>query len=156
MKMLISMVLTLGIILFASRFMMGDMMDIPGLTGAANDAEKGLGELGNAVVKEDVTVYQWTDAEGVTHFGGTPPTGQGAYEKKEIRASTNVLQAQKLAEEEPEEPRNKSQIAKIGSVYTPEGVKDLVTDTKDLQKQLNERVAEQDKILNDIMGSNKN
>ena len=155
MKMLISMVLTLGVILFASRFMMGEMMDIPGLSGVAKDAEKGLGELGNAVVKDDVTVYQWTDANGVTHFGGTPPTGQGAYEKKEIRASTNVLQSQKLAEEEPEEPNNKSQIAKVGNLYTPEGVKDLVSDTKDLQQQLNERMAEQDKILNDIMG-NKN
>ena len=155
MKMLISMVLTLGIILFASQYMLGGLGNIPGFSGASSDSEKGLGELGNAVVKQDVTVYQWTDEQGVTHFGSAPPTGQGEYEKKEISANTNVIQAHKSAEAEEEEQTSGPRVAKVGSVYSPEGVKDLMDNTKDLQKQLNDRMAEQEKIMNDIMGEKK-
>ncbi len=155
MKMLISMVLTLGIILFASQYMLGGLGKIPGFSGAGENAEKGLGELGNAVVKQDVTVYQWTDEHGVTHFGSAPPTGQGAYEKKEISANTNVMQALKTGDEEEDEPVSGPRVATVGSVYSPEGVKDLMDNTKDLQKQLNERMAEQEKMMNDIMGEKK-
>ncbi len=155
MKMLISMVLTLGIILFASQYMLGGMGNIPGFSGSGSDAKKGLGELGNAVLEKDVTVYQWTDDQGVTHFGSAPPTGQGEYEKKEISANTNVMQALKPTDEEEEEPEQGPRIAKVGSVYSPEGVKDLMDNTKDLQKQLNERMAEQEKMMNDIMGNKK-
>jgi len=155
MKMLISMVLVLGIMMFAGRFLMpggGGLQDFLG--GAGGDAETGLGGLGNATVKEDVTVYQWTDDQGVTHFGAHPPTGQGSYEKKEILADSNVMQALKPAEEE-EEKEKPSRVTRIGSVYSPEGVKDLMTDANDLKDQMNDRMAEQEKMLNDIMKTKK-
>ena len=151
MKMLISMLFTLGIILFASQYMLKNMGGIPGFNGApTGDASEGLKDLGNAVLDKDVTVYQWTDSAGVTHYGGTPPSGQGQYEKKTIHSNTNVMQAQKIAEEE-EEPAQQGRVARIGSLYSPSGVKGLIDDTKGLQDQINQRTADQEKLLNNIM-----
>ncbi len=157
MKMLVSMVLTMGILLFGAHYAMkGGIPGIPGLPGAgSNNGPKGLSQMGNPTVDEDVTVYTWTDEQGVTHFGSTPPTNQGAYEKKEILANTNVVQALKPGEEEEEKPAQGGKVAHISKVYSPEGVKDLMQETSDLQQQLNERMAEQDKMLQDIMGGKK-
>jgi len=151
MKMLISMLFTLGIILFASQYMLKNMGGIPGFSSTPSDnVTEGIKDLGNAVLDKDVTVYQWTDSAGVTHYGGTPPTGQGQYEKKTIHSNTNVMQAHKIAEEE-EETVQQPRVASVGSVYSPEGVKDLMDDTKGLQEQMNQRMADQEKLLNDIM-----
>jgi Domain of unknown function (DUF4124) len=151
MKMLISMLFTLGIILFASQYMLKNMGGIPGFNNdSSGGPTEGLKDLGNAVLDKDVTVYQWTDSAGVTHYGGTPPTGQGQYEKKMIHSNTNVMQAHKIAEEE-EEPEQRARVARVGSLYSPEGVKDLMGDAKGLQDQLNQRTADQEKLLNDIM-----
>jgi len=155
MKMLISMLLTAGIILFSAQYMLKNMGGIPGMNnipgmGSAENAAKGIGELGNAVLDKEVTVYQWTDSAGVKHYGGTPPTGQGQYEKKTIHSNTNIMQAQRQVEAE-EEPVQRSRVARIGSVYSPEGVKGLMDDAKGLQEQMNQRGAEQEKLLNEIM-----
>jgi len=151
MKMLVSMLFTLGIILFASQYMMKNMGGIPGFNNApSSGAAEGLKDLGNAVLDKDVTVYQWTDSDGVTHYGGTPPTGQGQYEKKTIHSNTNVMQAQKQVEAK-EEPVQRSRVARIGSVYSPEGIKGLMDDTKGLKDQMNQRAADQEKLLNEIM-----
>jgi len=151
MKMLIGMLLTAGVILFSSQYMLKNMGGIPGFNmgGASGEATKGLEELGNAVIQKDVTVYQWTDSSGVTHYGGTPPTGQGQYEKKMIHANTNVMDAHKIAEEE-ETPKEQSRMARVGSLYSPEGVKGLMDDATGLQEQLNQRMEEQQKLLDSI------
>jgi len=151
MKMLISMLFTLGIILFASQYMLKDMGGIPGFNNSpTGEVTEGIKDLGNVVLDKDVTVYQWTDSAGVTHYGGTPPTGQGQYEKKTIHSNTNVMQAHKIAEEEEKEVQ-RPRVASVGSLYSPSGVKDLMDDTKGLQEQMNQRAADQEKILNDIM-----
>ncbi len=153
MKMLISMVITMGVLLFGARFMLSGSDGVMDIFNNNEGAPKGIGELGNAVVKQDVTIYQWTDAEGVTHYGSAPPTNQGAYEKKEIRANTNVIQAHKTQEEAAEDEQ-RPRVAKIGNPYSPEGIKDMIETTKDLQQQLNERAADQEKIMQDLMGKN--
>jgi len=152
MKMLISMVLTMGIILFASQYLLngGTAGFMPFGAGSGDDTPKGIEDIGNAILDKDVTVYQWKDAQGVTHYGGTPPTGQGAYSKKEIRANTNIVQAHKTVEEE-EEPVQRSRMAKVGSVYSPEGIKDLMDDTTDLKDTLNQRAADQEKLMESIL-----
>lgn len=147
-KLLLKAGVALGVLFVAYRFFLPGMGGFQ-LPGMGDKAATGIKDLGNAVVEKDVTVYQWTDEQGVTHFGGTPPTGQGSYEKKEIRANTNVMQAMKQAEEE-EAPEERSRIARIGKAYTPEGVKDLMQDAKDVQKQMEDRAAEQQKILDEL------
>jgi len=151
MKMLISMLFTLGIILFSSQYMLKNMGGIPGFNSSpTGDVTEGIKDLGNAVLEKDVTVYQWTDSAGVTHYGGTPPSGQGQYETKTIHSNANVMQAHKITEEE-EKPEQRPRVASVGSLYSPEGVKGLMDDAKGLQDQMNQRQADQEKLLNDIM-----
>ncbi len=151
MKMLISMVLALGIGLFASQYMLKGMGGIPGFGGESEPASSGLNNLGNALNDENVTVYQWIDAQGVTHYGSTPPTGQGSYEIKQIQANANLMQAHKSRPEEEEADTQRPKVAKVGSLYTPEGVKGMMDDASKLQEQMNQRTAEQEKMMQDIM-----
>ena len=148
-KLLLKAGVTLGVLFIAYRFL------VPGMGGFqlpdfANKASESLGNVSDAVTEpEEVTVYQWTDEHGVTHFGGIPPTGQGAYETKEIRANANVLQRVKTPQEE-EEEKQASQVSKVGNPYSPEGVKNLIDDAKDIQKQMDERKSATDEILNNL------
>lgn len=156
-KLLLKAGVTLGVMFIGYKFILGGMsgMSLPGLSDLEDAVPDGLGELGNAVIEKDVTVYQWTDSQGVTHFGGTPPTGQGAYESKVISANTNLMKAQKVAEIEEEEKPKGSRITRVGSVYSPEGVKDVVDDAKDLQKMMDDRMEQQEELLNNIKGNSE-
>ncbi len=156
-KLLIKAGVTLGIVFFGYKFILsGDSgFKLPWVSDVADEASKGINELGNAIVKKDVTVYQWVDANGITQFGGTPPTGQGEYNKKQIRASTNVMQAFQSPSKEAEEPKQKSRVARVGSVYSPEGVKNMMDDAGNVTEQMNERMAEQEKLLNELMNQQK-
>lgn len=151
MKMLISMVLTLGVVLFASQYMLKGMGGIPGFGGTSEPASSGLNNLGNALRDEDVTVYQWTDEQGVTHYGSTPPTGQGSYQVKQIQANANLMQAHKSPAEEEEADTQGPKVAKVGTLYTPEGVKGMMDDASQLQEQMNKRVEEQEKMMQELM-----
>ena len=149
-KLLLKAGVTLGVLFIAYQYMLPGMgeggFQMPGVV---DKASKGLGELGEPLVEKDVTVYQWIDKDGVTHFGGTPPTGQGTYEKKEIRASTNLMQAFKTPEEEEEEVSSQK-VARVGSPYSADGVKKLLDDAKGIQDQMNERKAATDELLNNL------
>jgi len=144
---------TIGVMVIGYKFILPAMVGTGGfqMPGIASDAADGLGELSNSVSQKDVTVYQWVDDKGVTHYGGVPPKGPGSYEEKTIYANTNLMQAQKAREEEKKQEQ-RSRTAKIGSIYTPGGIKDTIDSAKDLQSQANERGAEQQKILDEIMG----
>jgi hypothetical protein len=127
------------------------MGGIPGFGSASESASSGLNNLGNAVLDEDVTVYQWVDAQGVTHYGSTPPTGQGSYQVKQIQANANLMQAHKSAAEEEEVDTQGPKVAKVGSLYTPEGVKGMMDDASQLQEQMNQRAEEQEKMMQELM-----
>jgi len=151
-KLLLKAGITLGVMFIGYKYILtgGIGFQIPGMQDVTSKAGKSLGELGNAVVDKEVTVYQWVDAQGHTHYESTPPTGQGNYLKKSIRTSTNIMNAQKIAEEEEREETQKSRVARVGSVYSPEGVKDLMDDAKNTSKLLEDRAAEQEKLLNEL------
>lgn len=147
-KLLLKAGVTLGVLFIAYRFLLPGMGGFQ-MPGIPEKSAKGLGELGEPLVKQDVTVYQWKDKDGVTHFGGTPPTGHGTYEKKEIRANTNVMQALKIQEEE-EEETSSQKVTTVGSPYSADGVKKLLDDAQGIQDQMNERKAATDELLNNL------
>jgi len=153
-KLLLKAGITLGVMFIGYKYILtggiGEFQ-IPGMENIVNKAQKGVTDLGNAVVKEDVKVYQWVDDKGVTHYGSTPPTGQGAYEEKNIRADTNLLNAYKAPEKE-EEKKPVSRVSRVGSVYSPEGIKNLVDDAKDSTDKVSERMKQQQKMLDDLIG----
>ncbi|MCW9048218.1 MAG: DUF4124 domain-containing protein [Gammaproteobacteria bacterium] len=154
-KLLLKAGITLGVMFIAYKYILTGGtggFQIPDLSSISEKIPGGVSELENAVVEKDVTVYQWVDDKGVTHFGGTPPTGQGTYDKKEIRANTNLLNAYKAPEVEDKTPAQRSRVSKVGSLYSPEGVKNLMDDAKGTSDQLSDRAAEQQKMLDELMG----
>ena len=153
-KLLLKAGITLGVMFIGYKYILTGGMDgfqIPGMENIAKEASSGISTLENAVVDEDVTVYKWVDDKGVTHFGGAPPTGQGAYDKQEIRTSTNLINAHKTQEEETAKPA-RGRVTQVGNIYTPEGIKDLMDDAKNTSQEMNDRMLEQQKMLDDIMG----
>ena len=153
-KLLLKAGITLGVMFIGYKYILTGgtgSFQIPGMSTITEKIPGGVSELENAVVEKDVTVYQWVDDKGVTHFGGTPPTGQGQYDKKEIRANTNLLNAYKAPKAE-EEKKARSRVSMVGSVYSPNGPKNLMDDSKETSEKMSERMAEQEKMLQDIMG----
>lgn len=154
-KLLLKAGITLGVMFVGYQYILGggDGLNIPGMANITDSASKGVTEIGNAVVDKDVTVYKWTDDNGVTHFGAAPPIGQGTYEKKEIHANTNLLNAYKSSEEkEAAETEQKSRVTRVGNIYSPGGAKKLMDDAKNTTSQVNEQAAAQQKMLNEILG----
>ncbi len=152
-KLLIKAGVTLAIVFFSYKFILTNGsggFQIPTLSDLKDDASQGISGLGNAVTEKDVTVYQWVDENGVTQYGGTPPTGVGEYKQKDIRANTNIMSAYKAPEKE-EKAVQRSRVSSVGSLYSPTGIKNLMDDAKGTTEQMNERSKEQEKALNDIM-----
>ena len=154
-KLLLKAGITLGVMFIGYKYILTGGIggfQIPGMENIAKEASSGISTLENAVVDEDVTVYKWVDDKGVTHFGGTPPTGQGAYDKQEIRTNTNLMSAQKTQAEEEETKPTRGRVTQVGNIYSPEGIKDLMDDAKNTTQEMNDRSLEQKKILDDILG----
>ncbi len=154
-KLLLKAGIALGVMFIGYKYILTGGLggfQLPGMQNTASKAKQGLSEIGNAVVDKEVTVYQWVDAQGMTHYGSTPPTGQGNYEKKSIHTSTNLMSAYKIRSEDDEEEQTtqKSRVSRVGSVYSPEGVKDLMEDAKNTEKLLEDRAAAQEKLLNEL------
>ncbi|RDH82515.1 MAG: hypothetical protein DIZ80_09520 [endosymbiont of Galathealinum brachiosum] len=152
-KLLLKAGVTLGVMFFGYQYILGGggVLKIPDISSITDSASKGVSDMGNAVVEKDVTVYQWKDEKGITHFGANPPIGQGTYEKKEIHANTNLLNAYKSPEEK-EKTEQKSQVTRIGNIYSPDGAKKLMDDVKNTTSKANEQTEAQQKMLNDILG----
>ncbi|VAW60416.1 hypothetical protein MNBD_GAMMA08-612 [hydrothermal vent metagenome] len=156
-KLLLKAGITLGVMFIGYKYILtgGSGLSIPGIGDMLDKAPGGIKELGNAVVQKDVTVYQWVDENGVTHYGGSQPVGRGDYTKKEIHANTNVMNAVKPRETVEEKASGRSRVSRIGSIYTPGGIKDTIDGTKDVTQQAEDRMADQEKMLQDIMGGGK-
>jgi len=156
-KLLLKAGFTLGIMFFGYKYLLtgymgGGDVTLPGTADMTGSASKGIKSLGNAVSDKDVTVYQWVDDKGVTHFGGSPPTGQGEYIKRSIQANTNVINAVKPRKKEPKIASSRSRSSRVGQLYSKGGIKNLMDNTKETSQQMSDQITQQDKALQDIMG----
>ena len=99
-------------------------------------------------------VYQWRDAEGTVQFTTEPPPAGVDFTVRDFDPNTNVIQAVELpveeVEEEPEEVAESPDkvLDDPDNPYSPENVKKLIQEAKDIQKVLNERYKDQDALLN--------
>jgi len=146
---------TLAIMFFGYKYLLTGYMGgspLPSVPGLSDNAPKGIKGLGNATSNEEVTIYQWVDDKGVTHFGSNPPTGQGEYTKKAIRPNTNVLNAVKVRKEAPKATSSHSRVSRVGQLYSAGGIKNLMDNTKETSQQMSDQITGQDKALKDIMG----
>ncbi|MCW9013447.1 MAG: DUF4124 domain-containing protein [Gammaproteobacteria bacterium] len=159
MKLLFKMLLPLLIIGGGYAYLLGGGamggFDLKSFLQPKEDRSKGIEGLGNAVTDKNVTVYQWVDEHGQKHFSSTPPVGQAQVDTVKLSPDANVVKAIRVPEEE-EEAKRGSQVTSVRkNPYSPEGVRDLMQDTKDVSNMMNERAAEQQKILDSLMQQSK-
>ena len=101
------------------------------------------------VTDKKVEVYKWEDEYGVMQFSNTPPFEGDDFEKMVLSPDTNIMDAIKVSEKEPDEI-TKPKVFSLSSPYSPGGMKKMVEDSTALQEQLNDRQAEQDKMIQDL------
>ncbi len=95
------------------------------------------------------TVYKWVDENGVTQYTSEAPPEQSAT-AMELDPNTNIVQGIKMPEgEETEEETPKAEVPQ-GNIYSPQSVKKLMDDAKNVQKLLNDRYEQQEKALQDM------
>lgn len=98
-------------------------------------------------------LFKWKDASGATFFGEKPP--HDALEVKVFRnndLNVNVVAATPIPEEE-EEETSKTVAADdmvMPNPYSPEGVKQIMQQAKDVKQQMEERMEEQQKIMDQL------
>lgn len=154
---IISMFIVLIIMIAVPMLMLedGKFVDRFGFFGGGSEKSEKLPQnIQQVVTDEKVEVFKWVDEHGVTQFSHSPPMAGVESEKITLSPDTNVVDALKIAEEEPE-IEAKPSVFSLGSPYSPEGMKDLVDDSVNVKDMLNQRQAEQDKIMQDILGKKK-
>ncbi len=98
--------------------------------------------------------YKWYDAQGNVQFTTEPPPDGVEYTIKGYDPNANVIQAVKAPpEEKPEEDSGAAKKPGLDlnaedNPYSPENVKKLIEDAKDVQKILNQRYQDQNSALN--------
>ncbi len=123
-------------------FSMPDLPDV----GTITPSVEGLGG-------KDI-FYKWYDADADVQFTTEPPPDGIEYTIKGYDPNTNVIQAVKLPEKKAEAKAQVSSQKKTGSAvetgspYSKEGIKKLFEDAKNIEKQLNQRMQNQESAIN--------
>ncbi len=102
------------------------------------------------------TVYKWVDENGVTQYSSEPPPNQ-ATTSLELDPETNIIQSVEVPSDEGDDSTlsNKNnetpQLAlPEGPVYSPDNIKKLIDDAKNVQKTLDERYQKQEEMLKEL------
>jgi len=119
-------------------------VDLPGALPASQPKDSMQGK--------DV-VFQWRDAQGNLHFSSKPPRDGSEYSIKGYDPTQNLIQSVKPKVEAPkvdsvqiktELPESK---ADVGSAYSPEKVKQLMDDAKNVEQLLQQRMKQQEALI---------
>ncbi len=104
---------------------------------------------------EDTYLYKWRDAKGVIHYTSEKPSNNIAnIESIKINNDTNVVPSVSSVSSNEEEPVQQQSVASElpteipPNLYSPEGVKQLIDQAKNVQNQMNEQFQEQENIIN--------
>ena len=101
--------------------------------------------------------YRWNDAKGNVHFTTEPPPDGIEYSVKGYNPDANVIQAVKLSDESvAEQPASvadpasvdKSSAQDIGNPYNKNNVQKLFDDTNNIEQLLNQRLSNQNSVIN--------
>ena len=119
--------------------------NVPKVDSITDSAGLGTGE---------VEIYEWIDSEGAIQFSNQPPPAGVEYQVRQFDPNANVIQSVELPAEEAETAAVEAQESGPGdaqesaSPYTPEGVKKLMDDAKNVEKLLNQRFQSQESAIN--------
>ena len=124
------------------------MPDLPKISGAKNSAT-----LDGDLSGKDV-FYKWYDSNGNIQFTSEPPPQGIEYTLKGFDPDTNVIQAVKAppkesGSDESTPVQNKStDLEETGNPYSPDSIKKLFEDTKNIEKLLQQRSQDHDSQIN--------
>lgn len=93
---------------------------------------------------EVATVYKWVDEHGVINYSQTKPEGVSQFDTMAVDPNTNLVQGDPLPEPTPEpvkktEAVQQPSLPDMNLLPTPDRVKKLMDDAKNIQVQMNER-----------------
>lgn len=89
-------------------------------------------------------MYKWRDSKGVIYYSSERPPDDINYESIAYNKETNVVPAIKPGKSpEPTRPSNKF----VDNVYSPEGIKNLFEQAKDIQNIVNDQFQQQDQVI---------
>ena len=93
-------------------------------------------------------VYKWKDENGVTHYSSEEPPAHLLSQKLAVNPNTNLIQGDR-SEPEPEQAQQESKQEPTiqGPLYHPDTIKELTDKAKDVERLLQERAEQQEKIL---------
>ena len=100
-------------------------------------------------------VYKWQDQSGQWHYTQIrPPAHARAVESIDVDPQTNVIAGYKPPEEEPEplpeevisKAEEATEMAEMENPYSPDAIKKLFEDAKQLQQKLSERYEVQEQL----------
>lgn len=111
-------------------------------------------DVKTVVTDKRVEIYTWRDKNGVPQFSEKLPGEDYEVEKIVLSPDTNVMDPVKVPEEEARVVQ-KPNVITLGSPYSPDGIKDIVNGAVDLQEQANQQQTEQQKMIEEILKSQK-
>ena len=130
-----------------------DMPDLPGVPASASlqSAEEIQAADDNLEGKD--LFYRWTDSEGNIQFTSEPPPDGVEYIVKGYDPNANVIQSVKLPQQENQTEEDDPVVGTdspedIGNPYSPETIKKLFEDAKNVEELLNQRLKDQEAQLN--------
>jgi len=103
--------------------------------------------LSNAVTDETVQVYKWRDKNGVMQFSNIPPADGSSAEQVVLQPYDNAVPEVKV-------PERETVAAEVGSEtpnpYSIKGMKKVMEDAKGVERLLQDRHEQQQKMLNNL------
>ncbi len=130
-------------------------IDISKLTGSVSEKFDSIKKENS---NEDTYLYKWRDAKGVIHYTSEKPSNNIAnIESIKINNDTNVVPSvpsvSSVSSNEEESVQQQSVASELPTeippnLYSPEGVKQLFDQAKNVQNQMNEQFQEQENIIN--------
>lgn len=101
----------------------------------------------------EVAIYEWYDSEGNVQFSNQPPPEGVEFKIRQFDSDANVIQSVKLPSAETassvietQQPENGG-AAEAPSPYSPEGVKKMMDEAKNVEKLLNQRFQNQQSAI---------
>jgi len=155
-KIIFILVLLFGIKMYANYMMTGKTpelqinkpalpeVSISKLTNSfSNKVDSVKDRLTPEAKKKDAFLYKWRDEKGVIHYTSEKPAAQITnLESIKIDNQTNVVPAvsDNSSKTEPTQQQNTPASSGIPTnIYSPEGIKQLVDQAKNIQNQVNEQ-----------------
>lgn len=124
------------------------MPDLPKISGAKNSAP-----LDEDLSGKDV-FYKWYDSDGNIQFTSEPPPEGIEYTLKGFDPDTNVIQAVKAppkesgSDESTPVQKKSTDLEEVGNPYSPDSIKKLFEDTKNIEKLLQQRSQDHNSQIN--------